>query len=182
MLERMTAGELYHASDPEITAANRHAMAATQTFNSTDATDSLTQHDVLAELLGTVDQSCTVRPNLKVDYGFNVHLGPGCFVNFDAIFLDICPITLGEGCQIGPRAQFLGALHPMENHALRAAGWEFGAPITLGRNVWFGGGVTVLPGVTIGDEAVIGAGSTVTRDIPSRVFAAGSPARVIREL
>lgn len=105
-----------------------------------------------------------------------------CFINFDAVFLDPAPITLGNHVQIGPRCQLLTPLHPMEDHEARKAGVESAGPITIGNNVWLGGGVIVCPNVTIGDNVVIGAGSVVTRDIPSHTFAAGYPARVKREI
>ena len=184
-MQRMIAGELYHASDPEIATAAARAKALAQRFNAVDlaAPDAEgAAREVLGELLGSYPASAKIVANLQVDYGFNVHLGEDAFINFDAILLDVCPITIGDGTLIGPRAQLLTPLHPAANHTLRRAGYEYGAPITLGENCWLGGGVTVCPGVTIGSNTVIGAGSVVTRDIPAGVFAAGSPARVIREL
>lgn len=182
MINRMNAGLLYHADDPIISDASLFGKSLAQHFSHLDFGDMDNRHADLEGLLGTYDRSVTVTPPMTVDYGHNIHIGPGTFINFDAIFLDICPITIGADCQIGPRAQFLAALHPMENHQLRAAGWEYGAPITVGDNVWFGGGVTVCAGVTIGANSVIGAGSVVTRDIPPNTFAAGTPAKPIRQL
>ncbi|MGW4244650.1 DapH/DapD/GlmU-related protein, partial [Nocardia sp. NPDC004722] len=100
----------------------------------------------------------------------------------DAIVLDCAPVTIGDDVSIGPRAQLLTALHPMTDHDLRRERWETAAPITIGDNVWLGGGVIVCAGVTIGAHTVVGAGSVVTRDLPEKVFAAGNPARVIRTL
>ncbi|WP_459610431.1 sugar O-acetyltransferase [Corynebacterium urogenitale] len=182
MLNRMNAGLLYHADNPTIQRASLFAKSLAQHISRLDITDEETRHQKLEELLGTYDGSVTIMPSITVDYGHNIHIGSGTFINFDSIFLDICPITIGANCQIGPRAQFLAALHPMDNHQLRAAGWEYGSPITIGDNVWFGGGVTVCAGVTIGENSVIGAGSVVTRDIPPHTFAAGTPAKPIREL
>lgn len=184
-LQRMIAGELYHATDPEISAAAAHAKALAQRFNTVDLSDPQAEdaaRAVLTELLGSYPASAKIIANTQVDYGFNIHIGEDVFINFDSILLDVCPITIGDGTLIGPRAQLLTPLHPARNHALRRAGYEYGAPITLGENCWLGGGVTVCPGVTIGSNTVIGAGSVVTRDIPAGVFAAGSPARIIREL
>lgn len=182
MLKRMNAGLLYHAGNPAIQRVSLFAKSLAQHISHLDITDEETRHQKLEELLGTYDRSVTIMPSITVDYGHNIHIGSDTFINFDSIFLDICPITIGASCQIGPRAQFLAALHPMDNLQLRAAGWEYGAPITIGDNVWFGGGVTVCAGVTIGENSVIGASSVVTRDIPPHTFAAGTPAKPIRKL
>lgn len=182
MWERMVAGEYYLASDPEIAAASAAGRSACFRLSQTDPADEASCDAQVRDLLGSVGRGGAVWSGLKVDYGRNVHLGDDVFINVNATILDVCPVTMGDGCQIGPGAQFLTPLHPLEDHELRASGWEYGAPITLGRNVWFGGSVTVCAGVTIGDNVVVGAGSVVTRDLPSNVLAAGSPARVIREL
>ncbi len=185
MWQRMVAGELYHADDPEIAEASLAARSACFRLAQTDPADNSpgTGWDAqLRSLLGSAGADLTVWSGLKVDYGANIHIGDRVFINVDATILDVCPVTIGNSCQIGPGAKFLTPLHPLENHELRAAGWEYGAPITLGRNVWFGGGVTVCAGVTIGDNTVVGAGSVVTRDLPSNVLAVGSPARVVRQL
>ncbi|WP_281381131.1 sugar O-acetyltransferase [Corynebacterium anserum] len=182
MLARMNAGLLYHASDPHIQELSLRGKSSAQQFNRLDLTDTDSREATLESLLATYPRSATIMAPLTVDYGHNIHIGENVFINFDAIFLDICPITIGNDCQIGPRAQFLAALHPMDNHALRASGWEYGAPITIGDNVWLGGGVTICPGVSIGNNSVIGAGSVVTRDIPDHCFAAGTPAKVMRKL
>ena len=123
-----------------------------------------------------------IWPGLRVDYGPNIHLGDGVFLNVDATILDVCPVRIGKDTRIGPGVQILTPLHPLTDHALRATGWEYGAPITIGENCWFGGNVTVCAGVTIGDNVVVGAGSVVTRDLPSNVLAVGTPAKVVREL
>lgn len=185
MWQRMVTGELYHADDPEIAEASLAARSACFRLAQTDPADNNpeTGWDAqLRSLLGSAGADLTVWSGLKVDYGANIHIGDQVFINVDATILDVCPVTIGNSCQIGPGAKFLTPLHPLENHELRAAGWEYGAPITLGRNVWFGGGVTVCAGVTIGDNTVVGAGSVVTRDLPSNVLAVGSPARVVRQL
>ncbi|OZE34991.1 maltose acetyltransferase, partial [Rhodococcus sp. 05-2254-6] len=109
-------------------------------------------------------------------------IGSNSFLNYDAILLDCAPITIGDDVSIGPRAQLLTPLHPMEDHEARRTRWESALPIVIGNNVWLGGGVIVCPGVTIGDNSVIGAGSVVTRDVPSHTFAAGNPCRTIRAL
>src|SRR5581483_1565942 len=115
------------------------------------------------------------------DYGAHISIGAGTFVNYDCIMLDVMPIRIGSACQLATRVQLLTATHPVAPEP-RRLGWEYGAPITIGDNVWLGGGVIVCPGVTIGDDTVVGAGSVVTRDLPAGVVAFGAPARVHREI
>ena len=136
---------------------------------------------LLSELLGEVGADVEVRPPLYVDYGYQTSIGPRTFVNFGAVFLDVARISVGADGQIGPYVQLLTATHPIEPEARRAR-WEAAEPITIGDNVWLGGGVIVCPGVAIGDDCVVGAGSVVTRDLPPGVVAIGNPARVLRKV
>ncbi|MGO1992379.1 MAG: sugar O-acetyltransferase [Corynebacterium sp.] len=182
MWERMVAGEYYLADEPDVAAASVAARSACFRLSQTDPANADSWDAQVRDLLGHVGERSQVWPGLRVDYGTNVHLGDDVFINVDATILDVCPVRIGDHCQIGPGAQFLTPLHPLEDHELRATGWEYGAPITLGRNVWFGGRVTVCAGVTIGDNVVVGAGSVVTRDLPSDVLAVGTPATVVRKL
>jgi maltose O-acetyltransferase len=122
-----------------------------------------------------------VKPPLYVDYGENLHIGARTFINYNLTALDVATITIGEDCQIGPNVQLLTPTHPREPQPRRDH-LEAAAPITIGDNVWLGGGVIVCPGITIGDDSVIGAGAVVARDIPAGVLAVGNPARVIRKL
>jgi maltose O-acetyltransferase len=182
MWQRMTAGELYHADDPAIAAAGLAARSACWRLGQTDPADEASYDAQLRDLLGTVGQDVIVWPGLRVDYGTNIHLADGVFLNVDATILDVCPVHIGKDTRIGPGVQLLTPLHPLTDHALRATGWEYGAPVTIGENCWFGGNVTVCPGVTVGDNVVVGAGSVVTRDLPDNVLAVGTPARVVRQL
>ncbi|WP_156980384.1 sugar O-acetyltransferase [Corynebacterium terpenotabidum] len=182
MWERMVAGELYHADDPEVAAAGLAARSACWQLEQIDPADEDARDARLRNLLGTVGENVVVWPGLRVDYGTNIHLGDRVFLNVDATILDVCPVHIGKDTRIGPGVQILTPLHPLENHALRATGWEYGAPVTIGENCWFGGNVTVCPGVTIGDNVVVGAGAVVTRDLPSGVLAVGTPATVVRTL
>jgi maltose O-acetyltransferase len=182
MWQRMTAGELYHADDPAIAAAGLAARSACWRLGQTDPADEASYDAQLRDLLGTVGEDVIVWPGLRVDYGTNIHLADGVFLNVDATILDVCPVHIGKDTRIGPGVQLLTPLHPLTDHALRATGWEYGAPVTIGENCWFGGNVTVCPGVTVGDNVVVGAGSVVTRDLPDNVLAVGTPARVVRQL
>ncbi|MEV4843064.1 sugar O-acetyltransferase [Micromonospora matsumotoense] len=181
MRERMLAGEPYIANDPEINADLDRAAQLTERFNRSPADDPQGRLAALRDLLGTVGEDAWVRPPLYCDYGWQTHLGARSFVNFNAVLLDVARITIGVDVQIGPNVQLLTATHPVEA-ALRRAKWEAAQPITIGDNVWLGGGVIVLAGVTIGENTVVGAGAVVTRDLPPNVVAVGNPARVIRTL
>jgi len=177
----MRVGELYKASDPEVRAGYERAQALARAVNETAVEDIGGRRPRLARLLGSLGEDSDVLPPLRCDYGRNVHLGSRVLVNFSAIFLDTCPIRIGDDVLIGPAAQFLAADHPLDP-STRHAGWESGRSITIGDGAWLGDGVIVLSGVTIGANAVIGAGSVVTRDVPPGAVAVGNPARVIRSI
>ncbi|WP_338697643.1 sugar O-acetyltransferase [Streptomyces sp. Q6] len=180
-LERMRAGDLYIADDPEIARRQRRAMRLAARYQSAFVEGDGEAAGILAELLGEVGEGVEVRPPLAVDYGSNISIGARTFVNYHLTALDVAPIVIGADCQIGPNVQLLTPTHPLEPQPRRDK-LEAAEPITLGDNVWLGGGVIVCPGVTIGDNSVIGAGAVVTRDIPANVVAVGNPARVVREL
>ncbi|RDI49793.1 sugar O-acetyltransferase [Nocardia mexicana] len=180
--ERMLRGELYRDNDPELVAERRQCQTLVDRFNAAGAGDDDERRDILAALLGEIGEGSWIMPRFQCDYGHPIRLGRNSFLNYDAIILDCAPVTIGDDVSIGPRVQLLTALHPMEDHELRRRRWESAAPITIGDNVWFGGGVIVCPGVTIGANTVVGAGSVVTRDLPDKVFAAGNPCRIIRTL
>lgn len=179
--QRMLAGQRYQADDPELAADARRAAELSEMVNAIPATETQRRREALAELLGELGEEVEIRSPLHVDYGYNIRLGARSFVNFGAVMLDVAPIVLGVDVQLAPYVQLLTANHPVEAEARRAK-WETGEPITLGDNVWLGGGVIVCPGVTIGENTVVGAGAVVTRDLPDNVVAVGNPARVTRKL
>lgn len=179
--QKMLAGELYHAGDPELQADMAAAQRWMARYNDTAARvglDRAARHRLLAEGLGTVGEGAVVRPPFHCDYGYNIHLGAGVFMNFNCVILDVVEVHIGDGTQIGPGVQILAADHPRDAQA-RATGAEFGRPVRIGRDVWIGGGAILLPGVTVGDGALIGAGSVVTRDVPAGATVVGNPARVL---
>jgi maltose O-acetyltransferase len=177
--KRMLAGDWYIADDEELAADSERRERLCRAFNT--AEDRAERRAALAELLGSLGEGAAVRPPFHCDYGAYVSIGPRTFVNFNAVFLDAAPITVGADVQIGPNVQLLTPTHEMDTER-RRAGWERALPITIGDNVWLGGGTVVCPGVTIGPDTVVGAGSVVTRDLPAGVLAVGSPARVVRRL
>lgn len=181
MYERMTAGDLYIADDPEIAAASTRAQSLTHRYNTMDPTDGAARRAVLAELLGAFGPGSEIRPPFHCDYGGHTMVGARTFANFGLICLDVAPITIGDDVQLGPNVQLLTATHPLEPDPRRDK-WESAEPIVIEDNVWLGGGVIVCPGVRIGANTVVGAGSVVIRDLPADVVAVGSPARVVRPL
>jgi maltose O-acetyltransferase len=179
--ERMEAGDLYLADDPELEAMALHAARLQAQYNRTSVDELDARRAILEELLGGVGAGTVIRPPFSCDYGRYITIGANTFVNVGLVALDVAPISIGDDVQIGPNVQLLTPTHPIEPEPRRAK-WEAAEPITIGANVWLGGGAIVLPGVTIGDDTVIGAGSVVTRDLPARVVAVGNPARVMRRL
>jgi maltose O-acetyltransferase len=179
MRERMLAGDPYIADDPELAEASAAAMDLTAAYNATTARQRPLRRQLLERLLGAVGEGTEIRPPLYVDYGTHVRIGARSFANYGLVALDVAAITIGDDVQIGPGVQLLTPTHPVEAEPRRQK-WEAAEPITIGDNVWLGGGVIVLPGVTIGADTVVGAGSVVTRDLPAGVVAVGNPARVVR--
>lgn len=143
--------------------------------------DSASARDVLGDLLGSLGEDTVIRPPLYVDYGVHLHVGARTFANFGLVALDVAEIWIGDDVQIGPNVQLLTPIHPVDP-APRRVKLEAAKPIAIGNNVWLGGGAILCPGVTIGDNTVVGAGAVVTKDLPAIVLAAGNPARVIREI
>ncbi|MFI5780890.1 sugar O-acetyltransferase [Nocardia sp. NPDC051570] len=179
---RMLAGEPYRDNDPELVAERRACGELLDQFNATRAGEDELRRALLEKLLGGIGPGSWIMPRFQCDYGHLIRLGANSFLNYDAIVMDCAPVVIGDDVSIGPRAQLLTALHPIDDHELRRERFETAAPIHIGDNAWLGGGVIVCPGVSIGANTVVGAGSVVTRDLPERVFAAGNPARVIRAL
>ena len=172
--DKMLAGELYDATAPDIQADLAAAQLWMARYNA--ALDMADRHQLLVQRFAAVGGDTVVRSPFHCDYGFNISLGVGVFLNFNCVILDVVPVVIGDRTQIGPGVQILTADHPRDA-AGRASGLEFGRPIRIGRDVWIGGGAIILPGVSVGDDAVIGAGGVVTRDVPAGVTVLGNPAR-----
>ncbi|HEU0286656.1 MAG TPA: sugar O-acetyltransferase [Nocardioidaceae bacterium] len=179
--QRMLAGEWYLADDPELAADTRRRIELCTDYNAAGLAPPEERDRILQELLGSVGKDVRIRAPFHCDYGYHIGIGSRTFVNFGAVFLDAGPITIGSDVQIGPNVQLLTPTHELDADR-RRAGWERAVPVTIGDNVWLGGGVIVCPGVTIGDDTVVGAGAVVTKDLPPGVLAVGNPARVIRQL
>jgi maltose O-acetyltransferase len=177
-LEKMLAGELYFANEPGLLAARLVAHEASHRFN--QCTPNTPEgRAFLDAIFAAFAPDATVLPSFRCDYGFNIRIGARSFVNYNAVFLDCAPITLGNDVLLGPAVQLYTAGHPLDA-ATRRTAYETARPITLQDDVWIGGGAIILPGVTVGAGAIVAAGSVVTKDVPPRMIVAGSPARIIR--
>jgi maltose O-acetyltransferase len=181
MKERMLRGELYLAADAELTRERARCQALLEMYNQTRDRDHDERARLLDDLLGHLGKGVVIKPTFRCDYGYNISIGADTFVNYDCVMLDVAPIRIGAACQLAPRVQLLTSTHPIDPEP-RRRGWESAEPITIGDNVWLGGGAILCPGVTIGEDTVVGAGAVVTRDLPAGVVAAGVPARVLREI
>lgn len=177
----MLAGLPYLASDPELVAARRRARRLTRQYNATTEAEDGARETLLRELFGRAGTRLEIEPPFRCDYGSQIEAGDGFYMNFGGVILDCAPVRIGKNVLCGPGVHIYAASHPLDA-ATRIQGPELARPVTLGDNVWLGGGVIVCPGVTIGANTTIGAGSVVTRDVPAGVFAAGNPCRVIRAL
>jgi maltose O-acetyltransferase len=178
---KMIRGDLYLATDPELVAARGRARRLCQRFNAADPGDAAGRHALLGELLGSFGADVWIEAPFYCDYGTQITVGNAVFVNMNCLFLDVAPIVIGAQAQLGPGVQLLTATHPLDA-AARTAGPELARPITIGPRAWLGGGVIVAPGVSIGADTVVGAGSVVVRDLPAGILAVGNPCRVVRSL
>jgi maltose O-acetyltransferase len=179
--DRMLRGDLYRAHDPELVADHRRCRLLVERFNATSVTEAAERRRLLDELLGEFGEDAEIKPPFQCDYGFTISVGARTFMNYGTVILDEVPVTIGADVQIATNVQLLTATHPLEAGP-RRAGWESAEPISIGDGAWLGGGVIVCPGVTIGEDTVVGAGSVVVRDLPPRVLAVGNPCRPVRDL
>ena len=172
--EKMLAGELYRTDDADLCAEREATQAWLDRFNAAGVSEAA-RRATLGERLAAIGDAAVVRTPFHCDYGFNIRLGSQVFLNFGCVLLDVVAIEIGDRSQLGPGVQLYAADHPRDAPT-RRAGLEFGRPIRIGRDVWIGGGAIVLPGVDIGDGAIVGAGSVVTRHVPPGATVVGNPA------
>ncbi|MFP2957699.1 sugar O-acetyltransferase [Myxococcus sp. 1LA] len=178
--QKMLDGELYDPFDAELVAGRIRARDLCQSLNASREGDQEERRRILRDLVGVGGDTVWMQPPFFCDYGTNIELGERVFFNFNCVVLDVCKVSIGDYTLFGPGVQIYTPMHPLNAELRRKE--EYGKPVTIGSDVWVGGGAIILPGVRIGSRAVIGAGSVVTRDVPDGVFAAGNPCRVIREI
>lgn len=179
--EKMINGEIYQPFDKELEADRLRAKELCIKYNLLLPSQKNEKKELLQKLLGSYGDNSVIEPNFFCDYGYNIEFDGFVYINHNSVFLDCAKIKIGADTFIGPNCGFYTAIHPVEAKA-RIEGLESAKPINIGKSVWLGGNVVILPGVTIGDRAVIGAGSVVTKDIPSDVVAVGNPCKVIRKI
>ena len=179
--QKMLSGELYNASDCELAKERTNARLLLKELNDSREDELENRQSILKKLFPNAGDNLSVQTPFYCDYGSNIKTGENVFFNFNCVVLDVMPVEIGDRTLFGPNVQIYTATHPL-NYKERSSGLESAKPITIGEDVWIGGSVVICPGVSIGDRTVIGAGSVVTKDIPSDVFAGGNPCRVIREI
>jgi len=175
--QKMLCGEIYRPGDDELCKDRSNAQQLMLAYNKTTVDDGDIRAPILQKLLGKVGNQLAIRAPFYVDYGYNITTGDQVFMNYGCVLLDVCPIEIGDKTQLGPGVQIYTADHPRD-HPQRANGVEFGRAVSIGSNVWIGGHAIILPGITIGDDAIIGAGSVVTKNVPNGVTVCGNPARI----
>lgn len=177
--EKMIAGLPYDGSQDNLPDDRLHTWLLLQKYNNLAVSDSIGFNQLIKEILGSTGEKIKVKPPFLCDYGYNIHVGENFFANYGLIILDTARVIIGSNVKIGPNVCLFAAGHPIHPQ-IRATGIEFGRPISIGDNVWIGGGCIINPGVTIGDNCVIGSGSVVTKDIPSNMIAVGNPCKILR--
>ena len=176
----MLEGQFYNAWDAELVSDRESARRITTEFNASDPNELIHRKKLLNRLFQR-ETDCFIEPPFRCDYGYNIVVGKGFYANFGCIILDVNRVTIGINVKFGPNVQVYSATHPADPE-LRLAGKEMGYPVSIGDNVWIGGGSIICPGVNIGSNSVIGAGSVVVKDVPEKVVAAGNPCRIVRQL
>lgn len=182
MKEKMHTGELYFPNDEEITNDQIRRLDRLYEFNMTRPTEGEKRQKMLKEMFAEIGEGCYIEPPFHSNFGGgHVHFGKGIYANFNLTLVDDTHVYVGDYTMFGPNVTIATAGHPILPE-LRIQGYQYNMPVCIGKNCWLGAGVIVLPGITIGDNVVIGAGSIVTKDIPSNVVAVGNPCRVLREV
>lgn len=179
--ELMLSGQLYNAGDVELFKERLQAKKLIRLFNSASDEQIDYRLDIIKKLFKKTGNNVYIEPPFRCDYGYNIVVGNNFYANYDCIILDVCDIIIGDNVFFAPRVCLFSASHPVDA-VIRNSQLEYGQPITIGNNVWIGGGTIVNPGVKIGDNSIIGSGSVVTKNIPPNVIAAGNPCRILRKI
>lgn len=177
--EKMISGKPYKAFDDELVNERRYAKELIFDFNSFRTNETINRNKLIKRLLGKIGNSFIIEPPFRCDYGYNIEIGENFYSNYNLIILDCAKVLIGDNIMIGPNVSIYTAGHPV-HYEIRNQGYEYAFPVSIGNNVWIGGNAVINPGVSIGDNSVIGSGSVVTKDIPGNVIAAGNPCKVLR--
>ena len=179
--ERMLQGKPYKGFSEQLLEERQYAKELVFDVNALRPSDLEKRHEILQRLLGIVGDNFFIEPPFRCDYGYNIQVGRNFYANYNCTILDCAKVTIGDNVLFGPNVSLFTAGHPLHFEP-RNAGLEHAFPITIGHNVWIGGGVIINPGITIGDNVVVGSGSVVTKDLPANSVAVGNPCKVIREI
>ncbi|MBC3758083.1 sugar O-acetyltransferase [Hyunsoonleella sp. SJ7] len=179
--EKMIAGEMYNPKDEQLVEERHMARLLFQKANSLNDDNKTERNRLLYQLMPQAGKNLWIEPPFYCDYGYNIKAGDNVFMNFNCCILDVCPVNIGDNTMFGPNVQIYTATHPLE-HKARNSGKEFAKPINIGKNVWIGGSAVLCPGVSIGNNVVVGAGAIVTKSFPDDVFIAGNPAKIIKTI
>ncbi len=179
--EKMLSGKLYKAFGDELFGERQYAKDQIYLFNSSAPSELEKRNEIIRRIFGKTREKFFIEPPFRCDYGYNIEIGENFYSNYNLIILDCAKVTIGDNVLIGPNVGIYAAGHPLD-HELRKQEYEFAFPVSIGHNVWIGGNVVINPGISIGENCVIGSGSVVTKDLPGNVVAAGNPCKVIREI
>ena len=179
--EKMLAGEFFHCGDTELMENKKYARTLAEKYNHSSEDDLDLRYSLLKKLFGKCGKKILIKPPFHCDYGYQIFVGENFFANFDCVFLDAAPIEIGDNCMIGPKTCIFAISHPLAPKE-RQKGIGIPKKVTIGNNVWIGGNVTILPGISLGNNVVVGAGSVVTKSFPDNVVIAGNPAKIIKKI
>lgn len=179
--EKMLAGEVFNVYDPELVKERQYARQLVERFNALGEMNPTASNTVIRRLFGHVGEKCEVHPQFKCDYGYNIYVDDDFFANYDCVMLDVSPIRIGKHCLLGPHVQIYTVNHPLDPRLRCNGAYGQSKDVTIGDDVWIGGGSIICPGVTLGNNVIVGAGSVVTKSSGDNVVVAGNPARIIKE-